>query len=37
MGVIISNLKSGLSTLGKGVGKGLKTIGKNLVKYYRGW
>ena len=30
IGVIISNLKSGLSRLGKGIGKGLKAIGKKL-------
>ena len=30
IGVIVSNLKSGLSRLGKGVGKGFKAIGKKL-------
>ena len=30
IGVIVSNLKSGLSKLGKGVGKGFKAIGKKL-------
>ena len=30
IGVIVSNLKSGLSRLGKGVGNGLKAIGKKL-------
>ena len=30
IGVIVSNLKSGLSKLGKGVGNGLKAIGKKL-------
>ena len=30
IGVILSNLKSGLSKLGKGVGNGLKAIGKKL-------
>ena len=30
IGVIVSNLKSGLSRLGKGIGKGFKTIGKKL-------
>ena len=30
LGVILSNLKSGLSTSGKGVGNGLKAIGKKL-------
>ena len=30
IGVILSNLKSGLSRLGKGVGNGLKAIGKKL-------
>ena len=30
LGVILSNLKSGLSKLGKGVGNGLKAIGKKL-------
>ena len=30
IGVIVSNLKSGLSKLGKGVGNGLKAIGKRL-------
>ena len=30
IGVIVTDLKSGLSKLGKGVGKGLKAIGKKL-------
>ena len=30
IGVIVSNLKSGLSRLGKGVGKGFKALGKKL-------
>ena len=30
IGVIVSNLKSGLSRLGKGVGNGFKAIGKKL-------
>ena len=30
IGVVVSNLKSGLSRLGKGVGKGFKAIGKKL-------
>ena len=28
IGVIVANLKNGLTSLGKGVGNGLKTIGK---------
>ena len=30
IGVIVANLKNGLTSLGKGVGNGLKTIGKKL-------
>ena len=30
IGVIVANLKTGLTSLGKGVGNGLKTIGKKL-------
>ena len=36
IGVIVSNLKSGLSKLGKGVGKGFKAIGKKLGEILTG-
>ena len=34
IGVIVSNLKKGLTSLGKGVGGALKTIGKKMVRFY---
>lgn len=36
LGVVLSNLKSGLSKLGKGVGDGFKAIGKKLGEILRG-
>ena len=36
IGVIVANLKNGLTSLGKGVSKGLKTIGKKLGKILPG-
>ena len=33
IGVIVSNLKKGLTSLGKGVGGALKTIGKKLERF----
>ena len=34
IGVIVSNLQKGLTSLGKGVGGALKTIGKKLERFY---
>ena len=36
IGVIVANLKNGLTSLGKGVGNGLKTIGKKLSEILPG-
>ena len=33
IGVIVNNLKKGLTSLGKGVGGALKTIGKKLERF----
>ena len=33
IGVIVSNLKKGLTSLGKGVGDALKNIGKKLERF----
>ena len=33
IGVIVSNLQKGLTSLGKGVGGALKTIGKKLERF----
>ena len=37
IGVIVSNLKKGLTSLGKGVGGALKTIGKKLERFCLVW
>ena len=37
IGVIVANLKNGLTSLGKGVGNGLKTIGKKLGEILPGY
>ena len=37
IGVIVNNLKKGLTSLGKGVGGALKTIGKKLERFCPVW
>ena len=39
IGVIVSNLSSGLTKMAKGVGNGLKEIGKKIARYFtrNGW